>query len=222
MTTLFHNNVDDITEAHLQELRENNVGEGIQLEYKLTAYGPKDSDKREFLKDVSSFANTAGGLILIGLKEHRGSPVDIPGVDLDLDREKSKYESLMRYSLDPIIMGVRMVPVPLKNGRKVLAIRIPKSWNGPHAVIQNRARLIYARNSAGAHQASTDEMRAMFNAGADLFERAQRFQQHRMDMVHEGPGPFGNFVGDGRTTHRAIFSSQHTNINRPASVRWSR
>ena len=90
-----------------------------------------------------------------------------------------------------------MLPVPLANGRRALIIRIPKSLNPPHAVIQNKARLIFARNSAGAHEASVDEMRTMFTAGEQFMERARDFQQKRMIAVHAGNGPFSIFAGDG-------------------------
>jgi hypothetical protein len=179
-------------------LIENKVAEGLLFDYKLQPYGRQDADKKEFLKDASSFANTAGGHILIGIAENEGLPTSIPGIDLDVDKEMLRLESLLRDSLEPRILGVRMVPIDLKNGRRVLVIRVPKSWSLPHAVLQNRSRLIFARNSAGVHEASIDEMHAMFTAGADLLERAREFQNIRMNIVHDGSGPFGNLRHDGR------------------------
>ena len=45
--------------------------EGRQIEYKSTPPGNADGDKKEFLADVTSFSNTAGGDLLIGLDERR-------------------------------------------------------------------------------------------------------------------------------------------------------
>ena len=81
---LARTDVESITEADLLELRENEVGEGLLYDYKLELYGSSDADKKEFLKDVSSFANTAGGHILIGIAEEQGLPTDIVGVADDL------------------------------------------------------------------------------------------------------------------------------------------
>jgi hypothetical protein len=83
-----------------------------------------------------------------------------------------------------------MLPVPLSNGRRALVIRVPKSWNPPHAVIQNKSRLIFARNSAGVHEASVDEMRVMFTAGTTLLDRAREFHRCRLTDIHGGDTPF--------------------------------
>jgi hypothetical protein len=181
---LTRSDVENTTQGDLQELCDNAVGEGILYDYKLELYGGSDADKREFLKDVSSFANTAGGHIVIGIKEDGGLPTAVIGVAADLDAEKLRLENLLRDRIEPRILGLRMVPVDLDSGRRVLVVRIPRSWNPPHAVLHNKSRLIFARNSAGAHEASVDEMRSMFIAGATLLERSRDFQRRRMDDIH--------------------------------------
>ncbi len=52
---------DAVSEAHLRDLVSTGVPEGVFLEYKRTTYGNGDADVKEYLKDVSSFANTHGG-----------------------------------------------------------------------------------------------------------------------------------------------------------------
>jgi hypothetical protein len=188
---------ENVSARDIQSLIENEVGEGIALDYKRDGYGASDADKKEFLKDVSSFANTIGGHIIIGVTEDEGLPKAIVGIGGDLDTEKLRLESLLRDRLEPRIVGVRIQPVSLAVGRHALVVRIPKSWNPPHAVLQNKSRLIFARNSAGAHEASVDEMRTMFTAGANLLEQAREFQRKRMEIIHAGNGPFSNFGGEG-------------------------
>jgi predicted HTH transcriptional regulator len=68
---------DHIAERDLQSLVENGVAEGILFDYKGELYGASDSEKREFLKDVSSFANTTGGHIIIGMTEDGGVPTGV-------------------------------------------------------------------------------------------------------------------------------------------------
>src|SRR5713226_597916 len=46
---------DDIAQRDLQSFVENGVAEGILFDYKGELYVASDSEKREFLKDVSSF-----------------------------------------------------------------------------------------------------------------------------------------------------------------------
>lgn len=205
---LTRDDFENITQADLDELRENEVAEGLLLDYKAELYGRSDSDKKEFLKDLSSFANTAGGHVLIGIGESGGLPTQIIGVEADLDAEVLRLESLLRDRIEPRIVGIRMVIVSVGNNRRVLAIRIPRSWNPPHAVLQNASRLIFARNSGGVHEASVDEMRAMFNLGTGVWERANDFQSERMTLIRDGAGPLSNIERDGRIIlHIVSFSA---------------
>jgi len=57
-----------IQEADLEELIKNKVPEGKTTEYKQVLPGSSDADKKEFLADVSSFANAAGGHLLYGIR----------------------------------------------------------------------------------------------------------------------------------------------------------
>jgi predicted HTH transcriptional regulator len=67
----FSLSLTQIDEALLESLRADHVREGRQLDYKETLPGARDDDKREFLSDVTSFANAAGGDIIYGLRERR-------------------------------------------------------------------------------------------------------------------------------------------------------
>jgi hypothetical protein len=182
-------NIDlqSVSEADLEALRKNDVSEGILIDYKRDLYGANSND--EFLKDVTSFANTAGGHIIIGMEEEGGLPTNLIGVEGNLDAEKQRLESLLRDRIEPRIVGVGIQPVPMSAGRKALVIRIPKSWNPPHAMVVNQHRRFYARNSAGAHPASVDELRAMFTAGATFLDRARKFHRKRLVAIHNNDMP---------------------------------
>ena len=56
--------LEDITEKDLNELIENQVIEKKHLEYKRLLPSGRESDKKEFLADIISFANTSGGDII--------------------------------------------------------------------------------------------------------------------------------------------------------------
>ncbi len=184
-----------VSKADLEALRENEVPEGILIDYKRDIYELTGDGRREFLKDVSSFANTAGGHIIIGMDEKGGLPTNLIGVEGNLDAQKQRLESLLRDRIEPRIVGVRMQPVAVSDDRNALVIRIPKSWNSPHAVV-NHTRIFYARNSAGAHHASVDELRAMFTAGATFLDRAREFHRKFLVQIHGVDTPI-QFPGEG-------------------------
>lgn len=71
-----YNNNQNIDLSYLQELIDNKVPEGKTIDYKRDKIGSKDSEKKEFLQDVSSFANAEGGKIIIGMDEGEGEERD--------------------------------------------------------------------------------------------------------------------------------------------------
>ena len=89
--------INNVAAADIDDLVRNKVPETRTIEYKRELPGSTDSDKREFLADVSSFANTAGGDLLFGVAEMEGLPTKVIGVQsADLDAEISRLDSIIR------------------------------------------------------------------------------------------------------------------------------
>jgi predicted HTH transcriptional regulator len=96
--------LDQITFADLKELIQQRWPEGKAVDYKRDMYGRGDSEKKELLKDLSSFANTDGGDIIIGVDETAGLPTGIPGVvTSDADAERLRLEEVIRRGIEPRI-----------------------------------------------------------------------------------------------------------------------
>ena len=57
----------DITADDIQHLVEEGTPEKRTLEFKVELPGTKESEKKEFLADVSSFANAVGGDLIFGV-----------------------------------------------------------------------------------------------------------------------------------------------------------
>jgi hypothetical protein len=183
-------NFDQIAEAHLQALIETGVPEGIALDYKRKPYGRTDADVKEFLKDVSSFANSVGGHLVVGRDEAGGVAAAIaPIIGLDADQEVQRLENLMRDGIEPRVSGIRTRAVPIATGGFAIVIRIPKSWNPPHRVSARNTNRFYARNSAGAHEVTVEELRVLFNVSATAQERIRAFRQERLAKVTAGETP---------------------------------
>jgi len=99
---------DAISKSDIEALVENQVREGRTIEYKLVLPGNSDEEKREFLADISSFANAGGGDLLYGISATDGIPQDALGLVGNLDAELLRLENLIRDSLDPRVHGLRM------------------------------------------------------------------------------------------------------------------
>jgi hypothetical protein len=123
----------ELAEADLQELISNGVTERQNIDYKEALTGTNDDAKREFLADVSSFANTAGGHLVYGISEAAGIPTGLPGVVIsDFDAEKLRLENLLRDGILPRISGIarstvvlHMIPLTaLETGQTFSAIEL--------------------------------------------------------------------------------------------------
>lgn len=178
------------TEADLNRLIVDKVREGRAVEYKLELPGNTDSDKREFLADISSFANTSGGDIYFGVREEDGLPVELVGLDVpDPDALTQRLENMIRDGLEPRILPPRYHLVELGHSRAVLMVTIPRSWASPHAV--RATSKFWARNSAGKYPLDVSELRREFLASGLLIERMRTFRRDRVSRIEAGESPLG-------------------------------
>jgi hypothetical protein len=181
----------DLMEADLLTLRENAIAEGKLIDYKLKIGTTRDA-RKEFLKDASSFANTAGGHLLIGVQEGPpGLPAAFPGLtDADIDAEKNRLENLLRDGIRPRLRGVEMHSVPIGDGsRAVLIVRVPRSLSQPHLVDFDGHWRFYARNSAGAFPLDVEQLRAAFLSGDTEVQRTREFRTTRLGALMAGELP---------------------------------
>jgi len=70
----------EITEADLQYYVDNEVAENLCIEYKQQLPGEDYDSRKEFLSDVSAFANAVGGHIIFGIREEDRVPVEVCGL----------------------------------------------------------------------------------------------------------------------------------------------
>jgi predicted HTH transcriptional regulator len=143
----FQKPVEEIEESDLLALISNGAMEGKTLEYKRDRIGQSDNDKKEFLYDVSSFANAAGGYLVLGLAEKDGLPIAVPGLTgINPDEEITRLQQIVRDGIRPPILGLQFAAIPLKNGAAAIVIQIPKSWNPPHQVTYQKMFRFYGRD----------------------------------------------------------------------------
>src|SRR6266487_2529562 len=122
--------LDSIEEGDLQELIDNQVPEGKTIEYKEVLPGNSDGDKKEFLADVSSFANAIGGDLIFGVNEDAGLPIELCGLQIsEVDAEILRLESIIQTGIAPRLfrmVEVHPVMLPSKQPSYVIIIRIRK------------------------------------------------------------------------------------------------
>lgn len=136
---MINRRLNDIGEHDLQSLVINGVGESNQLDYKETLPGGDDGSKKEFLRDVSAMSNANGGDLIYGVREQSvgdaNAAAEVVGVEgVDVDAKKLWMEDLIRTGIEPRLLGVGIRVVPVGDSKVIFVVRVPRSWNGPHAV----------------------------------------------------------------------------------------
>jgi hypothetical protein len=187
--------LEQITEETLTKLRDNKVLEGKTIDYKQKLPSNSEKDKKEFLADVSSFANASGGDLIIGVSESKGIITAIDGLEVDdIDQEISRLESIIRTGIEPRTPSYRIQPVELKKSKYDLIIRVRQSWIGPHRVIFNKDYQFYSRNSNGKQPLNVAELRVAFNLSETITERIRKFREDRLAKIiaNETPVPIGD------------------------------
>ena len=106
--------LESVEEAALQSLVTQSVRERRTLEFKAALKLGKDSDRKEFLADVSSIANASGGDIIFGINDEDGVAVGVNGLDqFSPDQDQLKVEEIIRNGIKPRIIGHRAKQRPL-------------------------------------------------------------------------------------------------------------
>jgi len=183
---LFDKQLDLVTEGDLNFLVENREREGYQIEYKRSVSFGQKQDKLDFLASITSFANTVGGDLLIGVAASDGVPDAITGwVGVNLDQEKLRIENLLRDQVEPRV-AFKVHEVSLSNRNTVVLLRVPWSWAQPHMVRMDQVNRFYYRHSAGKDIMNVNQLRAAFALTSRLDEQIARFHRDRTNGIKSG------------------------------------
>lgn len=180
--------LDKVTEADLIALCSTGVPESPVIDYKQESYGNSDSDKREFLADVSAFANTLGGDIVIGMAEFGGLPTGIAPLTCDIDAEIRRLESVALSGVEPRIPNLRIRPIAVSGGQ-VLIVRVPRSFTPPHRVIAQGSNRFYARAGTQKYEPNVGQLRHLFTDVPSMLERIRSFHADRLVKIAAGDTP---------------------------------
>ena len=170
---------------------EGRVPESQELEYKRELPGRKDEDKREFLADVSSFANTTGGVILYGVETGKdsegrdnGIPEGIASIAPSVgEAEILRLAQILHHGLSPRLSGEELRIVELTDGKRVMALGLRRSLHAPHMVWFDRNGKVWARKGAHKDQVDAVELRRMFLESSGWVDDAEAFRAQRVDTA---------------------------------------
>ncbi len=190
----------EIGEADIRRLVGTGLQEHLQLEYKSALYDENDRGNREFLQDVCMFANTSGGILLIGVAERRderGQPTGSPDPAAPLGMELPNPEALLS-AYDARVTAAIEERLPLElaaidvgERRHVVAIRVPDSVRKPHAVTYQGHVYFPGRRERQRYALSVREIKELAVRTASHLEQSKEILSRSFAQVTlGGPGPY--------------------------------
>lgn len=153
---------ETLTEEEIKRLISLNVEESIHLDFKQAdSLGKNDRKKLELAKDVSAFANSAGGFIVYGLNENNHVAESLSFIDGD-EITKEWIEQVIQTRIQRKIEGLKITPVRFDNDIKktIYVISIPESSLAPHMTSDKR---FYKRYNFESVQMEEYEIRNLYN-----------------------------------------------------------
>lgn len=179
--------LNNIEESDFQNLVTNQIPEGKSFEYKEELPGNSDSDKKEFLYDITSLANASGGDLIFGIKEANGIADEVKGLSISsADSEILRLENIILTGVEPRIPGISTKEIQMAGKGPVIIMRIPKSWAMPHMVKLGGISKFYSRNSKGKYQLDVGEIRSAFALSETATERIRNFRIERTARIIAG------------------------------------
>ena len=175
--------LDEIHEADVRALIESGLEEHLQLDYKSALYESNDRGKRELLLDVCMFANTVGGLLLLGIPEKRddqGQPTGAPDPDATIGLELpnsgtvlSAYDASVTAAIEERL-PLQLAAIDVGNGRQVLVVRVPNSTSKPHSVQYQGHIYFPARRERQRYAMSVREIKELVMRTTSRLEQAEQ------------------------------------------------
>jgi hypothetical protein len=191
---MIEKSLDQVNVADLHALVGQQRAEGRRLDYKLELPGGGAEATKEFLADVTSFSNTDGGDLIIGIRDEDGTAAELVGIPSDgLDNEITRIENMVRDGVEPRLPGFHIRTVPLENGTVVLILRMSASLVAPHRV--KASSRFHGRNSRGKFPLDVGELRMVF-AATDEMPRKMR-DLHSNAVLAIGGKDMPTRIGDG-------------------------
>lgn len=135
--SFFQTPISEIKLEDIKLLVDNKIPESQILDYKRDNY----TDSGELAKDISAFANTNGGYLILGVSEEiknkkpTGIPREIVGIQEDPNLVKRLCDMIINsVSPQPHVNFSKLIDVQDKDERLSLVIHVPKSFDSLHMV----------------------------------------------------------------------------------------
>lgn len=183
--------LDQITLDDIEALVRFQRSESRTLDFKEAFPSGGHKGVRDFLADVTAFANTDGGDIIIGVREDKnGVAAEVVGIDPNgLDQELRRIDDQLRSLVDPSVPSFKVRELQQPDGNSVLVMRVGASLIAPHRVAYDKSSRFYRRANRSNFEMNTAEIRQAFAASRDYPDRIRDLHQKAVAAIQGSDMP---------------------------------
>jgi predicted HTH transcriptional regulator len=174
--------------------------ESDSLDYKAQLNIGTQRERTELAKDVSSFANELGGMVLYGVPETEENGVPVPAALEECGFEcesglPERAENILLDTVRPVLPNL-FVKVVTINEKQILVVHHPASWNKPHMVEAYNTRRYFRRGNYRAVPMSEREIEAAYASRRSVQIMAEEFFRtgDLGDIPSGGPFSQGSYI----------------------------
>lgn len=185
------------------DLIENEIPESQTLEYKSYQFEDgkfsklTDRDKNGLAKEITAFANSEGGTIVIGISEDGNhNPLEFKDTGVDESTFEMWEQSFRQYisaKIKPVLYGIEC-KLEKHQDSNIIIITVPKSLIKPHAFDDGNKDTFHIRYGNTVNVMRLEELRTSFQSRELIEQRILDFRDERIAKLYSGEqiGELGN------------------------------
>lgn len=194
---------DRITFADVVAFLEQKIREKVRHDYKANF----PADNYALAKTLAAFANTMGGIVLVGIGQERNGEPTLPPSGLSGDSGNKLAERVQqiahRYIWPPVpieVMPIEIPPGEPNQGKWIVIVRVHESDQAPHSMVDDNA--IYIRRDEMSEPETFIALRWL----EQLLKRRTHGERLRDEMFKTALSRLPNLVHDGHRAPRPWFT----------------
>jgi len=184
--SIFVKPIKEIEFKDVEAFCDEQIEENSRVEYK-KAFSSKD-EKKQIAKEISSFANTHGGIILVGVGEKDRKPkLPIEGIDY-VEGFNEKVTSIALKNIYPPVFPETQVCKFGNNLEKaVVIIRVQESDETPHTVERTTGIYVRVDSQNEPQRACYEEIEWLINRRKKAVENRERLLMRAEERFNNQP-----------------------------------
>ena len=153
--------LNELSLIDFQTLVDNHIAEGLDLDFKETAYSGRPQDIREMLRDITAMANADGGYLIMGIREdNKSRAVEFTPIE----NPHEKAQAIRQVCLDCIqdrIQGLEIRVFEINDVEGLIAIHTPPSEYRPHMMTRDHSTDLFRRYGTDKRPMTISEIREL-------------------------------------------------------------